>query len=223
MRRLLFLFLVILLAVSCQREDELPEATSAAMEVYRQYADRKELTVALIGDYKGYNAVMLQADNPEEWLRLCTEFGVTKHVDASALDSTRVSSLTTVSHTGGVIRNVDSIFDVSDALLQTIIDSVMTDILRSGNMSGPVVVDTIYSFTHRESYDHGALVDSATSTDTVSHFLDNDLLQNALRHGECGYIIHDDSDALTLWLFFYSTEAEKEQILNHITSTIGHQ
>ena len=217
MRRLLPL-LMLLLAVGCQRENRLPEATSAAKEVYLQYFGRKDLTVALIGDYQGYNAVMLQAQTTADWLRLCEEFGVTKHVDAARLDSTRVSSLTTVSRSSSRIRNVDSIFDVSNALLQRIIDSVTRGAMRSGGMPGRVVVDTTYSYVHREHYDQGVLVDSASSTDIVPHNLDNGLLQIAQQHGDCGYIIRDDSDELTLWLFFYSTPAEKDQILNNIIS-----
>ncbi|MBQ8702807.1 MAG: hypothetical protein IJ524_00335 [Bacteroidales bacterium] len=210
--------LLLLLAVGCQRDEVMPETTSAAKDVYLQYANRKELTVALIGDYQGYNAVMLQAQTKEDWLRLCEEFGVGKHVDAARLDSTRVSSLTTVSHSSGTIRNVDSIFDESDALLQRIIDSVMREAMRSGRMSGKVVIDTAYSYVRREHYDHGSLVDSSTITGITSDILDNGLLQTARQHGDSGYIIRDDSDELTLWLFFYSTPAEKEQILNHVTS-----
>ena len=47
MKRLL-LPLIILLLAACQREAELPEATSAAKDVYMQYADRKDLTVAIM-------------------------------------------------------------------------------------------------------------------------------------------------------------------------------
>ena len=210
--------LTLILLAACQRDNLLPESTSAAKEVYLQYADRKELTVALIGDYRGYNAVMLQAQTKEDWLRLCEEFGVQKNIDASTLDSTKVSSLTTVSKSSGTIRNVDSIFAASDALLQRIVDSVLQEAMRSGKMRGNVVIDTTYSFTHREHYDQGVLVDSSTVTNLVTPLLDNGLLQIANRHGDSGYIIRDDSQSLTLWLFFYSTDAEKEQILNHVTS-----
>ena len=89
----IILLLTVLLWVACQRDETLPEATSAAKEVYLQYADRKDLTVALIGDYQGYNAVMLQAQTTEDWLRLCEEFGVKKHVNANELDTTRIGRI----------------------------------------------------------------------------------------------------------------------------------
>ena len=75
MKRLIFPF--ILLLVACQHEEVMPEATSAAKEVYLQYADRKDLTVALIGNYQGYNAVMLQAQTKEDWLQLCDGLAAT--------------------------------------------------------------------------------------------------------------------------------------------------
>ena len=218
MKRLMFPLFILLLATACQRE-ELPEATSAAKEVYLQYADRKDLTVALIGDYQGYNAVMLQAQTNEDWLRLCEEFGVQKNTDARALDSTKISSLTTVSKSSSTIRNVDSVFTAHDALLQRMVDSVMQEALRSGKISGNMVIDTAYSFSHREHYDNGVLVDSTTITNFITPLLDNGLLQIANQHGDTGYIIRDDSQSLTLWLFFYSTPAEKERILSHVTST----
>ena len=149
MKRLL-LPLIILLLAACQREAEMPEATSAAKEVYMQYADRKDLTVAMIGDYQGYNAVMLQAQDAEDWLRLCEEFGVGKRVDATALDSTRVSSLTI-----GKVRSVDG--DNLQALKDLLgDDSVMLGNILS-NTPVNVRIDTAFSITHREHWNHGVL------------------------------------------------------------------
>ena len=206
MKRLL-LPLIILLLAACQREAEMPEATSAAKEVYMQYADRKDLTVAMIGDYQGYNAVMLQAQDAEDWLRLCEEFGVGKRVDATALDSTRVSSLTI-----GKVRSVDG--DNLQALKDLLgDDSVMLGNILS-NTPVNVRIDTAFSITHREHWNHGVLVDSSTSTAAGNPQKEVDLMQRAIVHGHNGYIVRDDSDMLTLWLFFYSTEDEKNQILN---------
>jgi len=187
----------------------MPEATSAAKEVYMQYADCKDLTVAMIGDYQGYNAVMLQAQDAEGWLRLCEEFGVGKRVDATALDSTQVSSLTI-----GKVRSVDG--DNLQALKDLLgDDSVMLGNILS-NTPVNVRIDTAFSITHREYWNHGVLVDSSTSTAASNPQKEVDLMQRAIVHGHNGYIVRDDSDMLTLWLFFYSTEDEKNQILNTI-------
>lgn len=215
MKRVLFPLLLILLAVSCQRE-ELPEATSAAKEVYLQYADRKDLTVALIGDYHGYNAVMLQAQTKEDWLRLCEEFGVQKHVDADALDTTRVSSLTI-----GKVRSIEG--DDIQTLKELLGDdsAILENILMNPTLN--VRVDTAFTIVHREHWDHGALVDSSTHIDSNNQQNKERLTHRAIMHGHTGYIIRDDSDELALWLFFYSTPAEKEQILNHVTSINTHK
>lgn len=244
MKRILFPVLLILLAVSCQREEELPEATSAAKEVYLQYADRKDLTVALIGDYQGYNAVMLQAQDNEGWLHLCEEFGIQSTVDALALDTVKVSSLKNVKGRSMSFR-FDSIGSVGEALalvmdsirkeassFDYIIDdstdefvSQMMESLANGVSSSHMTmhIDTAYSVTHREHYDHDRLVDSSTSIGDWADYLtqrpsDRRLMQTAQLHGNIGYLIHSDSDNLTLWLFFYSTMDEFAQIINNITS-----
>ena len=207
MKRLL-LPLIILLLAACQREAELPEATSAAKEVYMQYANRKDLTVAMIGDYQGYNAVMLQAQDAEGWLRLCEEFGVGKRVDATALDSTKVSSLTI-----GKVRSTDG----DD--LQTLKNMLGDDSVIIGNIlsNAPVniLIDTSFSIIRSEHWNQGILMNFSTLTDTGNlQQKEVDLMQRAIVHGHSGYIVRDDSDMLTLWIFFYSTEDEKNQILN---------
>lgn len=223
MKRLLLPLMLLLLA-SCHRDADLPEATSAAMEVYLQYADSKDLTVAMIGDYEDYNAVMLQAHDAEGWLRLCEEFDVGKHVDASALDSTRVSSLKSVSFTADTLHfcgNPDSL------PLQSSIGKKFADLLDSlvRSKTGGGIVDTAYSYVHHEHWSNGVLVDSSTNisghpshdTSSLNLPLPNDrLLRTANKHGNRGYIVHDDSPSLTLWLLFYSNEDELNQILNTI-------
>ena len=221
MKQIIFPLILILL-VACQRDEALPEATSAAKEVYLQYADRKDLTVALIGDYQGYNAVMLQAQTTEDWLRLCEEFGVRKHMDADALDTTKVSSLTIASFNTGNYYNIE---DVMSHLSDSSIREIVTNIYDSLNGLEPtpysqpytIRIDTAYAITKRMHYDHGVLVDSSGVSDTViPHYLNKRLMNTTIEKGHTGYIIHDDSDALTLWLFFYSNDNEKTQILNTI-------
>ena len=221
MKRIIYPLILLLLA-ACQHDDVLPEATSAAKEVYLQYADRKDLTVALIGNYQGYNAVMLQAQTTEDWLQLCDEFGVRKHMDADALDTTKVSSLTITSFNTGNHNNIE---DVMSHLSDSSIREIVTNIYDSLNGLEPtpysqpytIRIDTAYAITKRMHYDHGVLVDSSGVSDTViPHYLNKRLMNTTIEKGHTGYIIHDDSDALTLWLFFYSNDNEKTQILNTI-------
>lgn len=214
MKRQIFPFLLLLLAAcqreADQREADLPEATSAAKEVYLQYAGRKDLTVAMIGDYQGYNAVMLQTQDAEGWLRLCEEFGVDKHVDAAALDSTRVSSLTVShvkSHEGSDLQELKDLLGDDSVIVE--------NILRSAPVN--IRIDTALSFVRSEHWDNGVRQYSTVSFGTDVSRGDSALMRHTILHGHTGYIVHDDSDALTLWLFFYSNEEEKNQILNTIT------
>lgn len=230
MKRLLlfiFHFSFFVFVLGCQREADLPEATSAAKDVYMQYADRKDLTVAMIGDYQGYNAVMLQAQDAEGWLRLCEEFGVGKHVDAAALDSVKVSSLKSASFNADSLRfcgNLDSL------PLQGSVGDIFADLLDLlvRSKTGGGIFDTAYSYVHSEHWDNGVLVDSSTNVSghpsngghnfPIAPPIDR-LLRTATEHGNRGYLLHDDSQSLTLWLFFYSTKDELSQIINTITLT----
>ena len=219
----IFNLLALLLLAACQREADLPEATSAAKEVYLQYADRKDLTVAMIGDYQGYNAVMLQAQDAEGWLRLCEEFGVGKRMDAAALDSVKVSSIKNVSSTADTFR-----FSGNSDTIQSsgTISEFFADLLDSIVVSetGRLLWDTAYSVTRHEHWENGHLVDegrdTVTDDDARQMLRPNDrLFRTATEHGNRGYLLHDDSQSLTLWLFFYSTKEELSQIINTITLT----
>lgn len=224
MKQLLFP-LMLLLLVACQRDEALPEATSAASEIYQQFADRKDLTVALIGDYLGYNAVMMQAQTKEDWLALCEEFGVKMNINAQALDSLKVSS-SGVTKVVKVDSGVVAAYGDPKVAASRIIDSLVGVVIPPEMITPHVRIDTAYSIRHNEHYDHGVLVDSSTTITSdasstgqfFSPSINEHVLRTSHKHGNTGYIIHDDSETLTLWLFFYTTPAEKEQILNNITS-----
>lgn len=216
-RQFFFIFLFVVCLAACQREEALPETTSAAKEIYRQYAGRKDLTVALIGDYNGYNAVMLQAESKADWLRLCEEFDVKHNVNVDALDSSRVSSLKKVSGVRKITKDFDGVGSIGEAVRQ-MIDSVMAEAIHSGATSKSIVFDTTYSVVHSEHYDNGLLVDSSTTVDNAPVQQPDKLMNTAHLHGNIGYLIHSDSDNLALWLFFYSSMEEFEQIINKISS-----
>ena len=217
--------LMILMLTACQPEAELPEATSAAKEVYMQYADRKDLTVAIIGDYQGYNAVMLQAQDADGWLQLCEEFGVNEQVDVAMLDSTKVSSLKTMSFTDDTV----SFFGNPDSMqLPGLYGEFFSNMIDSMMSSGTChkYLDTAYTITRHEKWVNGHLVDKSRDTATGNDARklicsDDRLLHTAHEHGNCGYLVRGDSKSLSLWLFFYSNKEELSQIINNIT--IKHQ
>lgn len=227
MKKTVFFASIIFLAImpaSCQREDSMPATTTAATEVYNQYANRKDLTVALIGDYHGYNAVMLQAQNNEAWLRLCKEFGFGKAMDVKALDSARVTSITTGTTNGcsSIIRGNDTLQLTGvgiDEFFSGMLDSLTNEIARGNNPHVSITLDTsIHTITHRQHWENGTLVDK--STDTIGGIdipaAQNRLLHTAIDHGNSGFLVYSESDALTFWLFFYSTKEEMDQIFDNV-------
>ena len=78
MRKFFSAFLLLPLAVACQSIKS--EAASAAEEYYLKYADRKDLTVALVSGYEKegttLNVVKLQAHDDATFRLLLDEFGV---------------------------------------------------------------------------------------------------------------------------------------------------
>lgn len=223
MKRLLLpLTLLLLLLAACQREEPLPEATTAAKTIYLKYADRTDLTVALVGGYRGFNAVMFEAPDHEAWLQLCDDFGVHHREDAGALDSVSVSSLKTTITRSYTLDSVPSMGEAFTQVLQELM-------AQHGDPAAGVRIDTLLYvdtvFTSSAQYDHGVLVDSVADTlirQAIHHDTDP-LMQTALQHGDSGYLVTSDSQRLTLCLFFYSTMEEMAQIINHVTNIHTHQ
>lgn len=223
MKRLLLpLTLLLLLLAACQREEPLPEATTAAKAIYLKYADRTDLTVALVGGYRGFNAVMFEAPDHEAWLQLCDDFSVHHREDAGALDSVSVSSLKTTITRSYTLDSVPSMGEAFTQVLQELM-------AQHGDPAAGVRIDTLLYvdtvFTSSAQYDHGVLVDSVADTlirQAIHHDTDP-LMQTALQHGDSGYLVTSDSQRLTLCLFFYSTMEEMAQIINHVTNIHTHQ
>ena len=77
MKRIFLLLMIAAMSVlSCKSSQVEPNDINKAKEIYKKYASRNDLTVALIGEYKGYNAVMLKAHTDEEWEFICKEFDI---------------------------------------------------------------------------------------------------------------------------------------------------
>ena len=194
-----------LLLAACQREEPLPLATSAAKAIYQKYADRQDLTVALVGGYHGFNAVMFEAPNRESWMQLCDDFGVRYNEEDKGLDTANISTLT---------RSyvMDSVGTIGEAFAQ-----ILGELIREETVASSVV-------TQHVEYDHGALVDSVADTSYSTRGSRNDpLMQTALQHGDSGYLVASDSQSLTLCLFFYSTMEEMAQIIDHVVNIHAHQ
>ena len=87
-----FLLLPLMVAMTACRDGDKGETkacnTNAALELYCKYADDENLTVAYLGDFdlkgKPIDAVMLQANDDADWLRIRQDFGMA--VDANSCD-----------------------------------------------------------------------------------------------------------------------------------------
>ena len=86
----LFAFLTILTVMalaSCSSHTESSsESGNAALDLYYQYADRENLTVAYLGDFSlegcKIDALMIQANDEEDWEQLKNEFGMYSEADS---------------------------------------------------------------------------------------------------------------------------------------------
>ena len=205
MKRIAIVLFSLLALAACQREEpDLPEATTTAQRLYLQYADRQDLTVALLGEYEGYNAVMLQADDREGWHRLLDEFGVTIPV-VDEKPGMKVSQATVQ---GARVLNEE---EGTGDLLASLFDSPVS-----------VSIDSAYTIHSSAQYDHGRLVASSCDTSYGLPPVDTaaapPLLQTALNNGKRGYLCYTDSQHLALWIFFYSDSTSFSHIVNTITN-----
>lgn len=80
---LILFMLTVLVNGSCKRNNT-ENQDNPAIELYRQYADITNLTVAYLSDFEihgnGINTVMIQADDENDWEWLLDEFTVPKQV-----------------------------------------------------------------------------------------------------------------------------------------------
>ncbi|MBR5783806.1 MAG: hypothetical protein IKY43_01400 [Bacteroidales bacterium] len=123
MKRIFLLLMIAVVMLSCQRNEVESTYTTAAKEIYKKYALRENLTVALIGEYKGYNAVMLQAHTDEEWEFICKEFDIDpekKNETASDTKEKKVDDMDTLQFEG--------LGDLLKIIIETALDSVEEEV-----------------------------------------------------------------------------------------------
>ena len=127
MKRIFLLLTMAVLMLSCERNEMESPYTTAAKEIYKKYAPRENLTVALVGEYKGYNAVMLQAHTDEEWEFICKEFDIDpekkKDIDD---DSTKEKKNLDLGDT--LQFEVEGLGDILKIIIKTALDSVEEEV-----------------------------------------------------------------------------------------------
>jgi len=230
-QKTLVTLLLLSVTTACSHETILPAAQSAAEKVYHQYASRSGLTVAVVSGYPSagdtVNTVMLQAHDWSAWNDLLQEFGLPQQPDS------------TVKTTSATVANFHR--DTTDGILDSRFDSLLRAMMQQRGLSDSNIVfghrqewvngqkvldstvrgrnlpDSSIVIRHRQEWVNGQKVsDYSSVADIVQSLANNHLAQVTLDHGQTGYLIHTDSDNLTLWLFFYGNRDQYNAILNRI-------
>ena len=198
MKRVLLIIGCVLLAIvgACDRGPSSVE--SAAMALYRQYADNEQgVTVAYIGDYHAYeqvfNAVVFQADDSVQWRWLQDEFGVIDPGELSPGMEAK-SGVTMVSlHIDTTLQFGSP--EEEQAYIDSMVQQLIAETLGERAMTDTnVFVGTVSS------------VDSLVPQDLYSQLSRHRSFdQNRAADGSAEYIIRADMENRTLLCFFCET------------------
>ena len=244
----LFAFLTILTMValaSCSsRTESSSESGNAALDLYYQYADRENLTVAYLGDFslegRKIDALMIQANDEEDWEQLKNEFGMHSEADSLRDSSANLEGEKKVS----VGLEIDANF-VSELGLDTITDLGQVDEGRFNRLT-QIIADKMREVVNATVADDSPVIigDKSMSLDeylnTLAVAVANDLLDEVVEKNKAarqndtldssnmeagdstrrGYVSAADNNNRTIWLFFYNSQEECNNILTHIKDDI---
>ncbi|MBR1835021.1 MAG: hypothetical protein IJ785_05910 [Bacteroidales bacterium] len=219
-------FLAALLITACAPHP--PESVTAALELYKQYADHSEsLTVAYLNNYevegKVYNAVMFRTEDSAEWRWLQQEFSLDayRNILPAYDENMIVTSL-----------KLDSSIDFGDnETLRIYLDSITEKMVLKSIGKGKkvkiteskIVTISDPSALMRDSLDNGAMIIDSLPDSTKSNLLKQfgkdlfaphfKLMDLSKTHENTGYLIGCDTEEMTLWLFFYDTPEEQLRLM----------
>ena len=234
----LFAFLIILTMTalaSCTGHTESSlESGNAALDLYYQYADRENLTVAYLGDFSlegcKIDALMIQANDEEDWEQLKNEFGMQSDADSLWDSSASPEGEKKVS----VGLEIDADF-VSELGLDTITDLGQVDEERFNRLT-QIIADKMREVVDATVADDSPVIigDKSMSLDeylnTLAVAVATDLLNEVVEKNKAarqngdttrrGYVSAADNNNRTIWLFFYNSQEECNNILMHIKDDI---
>ena len=192
MKRIFLLLTMAAVMLSCEKNEMESPYTTAAKEIYNKYAPRENLTVALLGEYKGYNAVMFQAHTDEEWQFICKEFDIDPK-----------QKMETTLDTKG------QLFDDKDTLqcegLGDLLKMVMEKALDSFEVEVKATADS-------SVYSH--FVDMKNEFESK---MDKDQLFDGEQQRMCRY----DVDTRTIWVYYYNSFSDLNRITQDLIDTGG--
>ena len=212
----------------------LSESGNAALDLYYQYADRENLTVAYLGDFSlegcKIDALMIQTNDEEDWEQLKNEFGM--HSEADSLWDSSASPEGEKKVSVGL--EIDADF-VSELGLDTITDLGQVDERRFNRMT-QIIADKMREVVDATIADDSPVIigDKSMSLDeylnTLAVAVATDLLDEVVEKNKAarqndhstrrGYVSAADNNNRTIWLFFYNSQEECNNILTHIKDDI---
>ena len=212
----------------------LSESGNTALDLYYQYADRENLTVAYLGDFSlegcKIDALMIQANDEEDWEQLKNEFGMQSDADSLWDSSASPEGEKKVS----VGLEIDADF-VSELGLDTITDLGQVDERRFNRLT-QIIADKMREVVNATVADDSPVIigDKSMSLDeylnTLAVAVATDLLNEVVEKNKAarqndnstrrGYVSAADNNNRTIWLFFYNSQEECNNILTHIKDDI---
>lgn len=207
-KKLPIIILLLLVVAACTPTQD--KTTSAAMEIYQQYADHSDkLTVAVISNYKAYGntftTVMFHAADNAEWEWVKREFGVfTPSVFLP--DSTCDNKKVVVS---SLVIDKSELMGLDSNEQEAYIDSVTKTLLE--HITGHDHTDTalkLYTIEEGKTDTMQALPEIIRQQERI--------FKLSRQYKNVGYIISSDPKNRTLWLFFYDSPAQQQLLMKHI-------
>ena len=193
MKRIFLLLTMAVLMLSCEKNEMESPYTTAAKEIYNKYAPRENLTVALLGEYKGYNAVMLQAHTDEEWEFICKEFDIDpekkKDIDDDLTKEKKNLDL------GDTLQfEVEGLGDILKIIIKTALDSVEEEVKALAKEESDTSIYSNFDAKRKEIKDKMAK---------------DQLFGEDKQQRVCSY----DVEKRILWVYYYNSFTE----LNRMT------
>ena len=192
MKRIFLLLTMAAVMLSCERKEVETPYTIAAKEIYKKYAPQENLTVALLGEYKGYNAVMMQAHTDEEWQFICKEFDIDPK-----------KKMETTLDTKG------QLFDDKDTLQCEGLGDILKMVIEEAMDSLEVEI--------RETSDSSVYSNFVAKKKELEDKMDNEQVFEDKPQRLCRY----DVDTRTIWVYYYDSFSALNRITQDLIDTSG--
>ena len=192
MKRIFLLLTMAAVMLSCERKEVETPYTIAAKEIYKKYAPQENLTVALLGEYKGYNAVMMQAHTDEEWQFICKEFDIDPK-----------KKMETTLDTKG------QLFDDKDTLQCEGLGDILKMVIKEAMDSLEVEI--------RETSDSSVYSNFVAKKKELEDKMDNEQVFEDKPQRLCRY----DVDTRTIWVYYYDSFSALNRITQDLIDTSG--